>query len=71
LPEKFNLTSPEARRRCFNIFIPPDDPHYKDRDCMAFFRSSTGTRIDCKPGPVEQVNKRRLLTSKQLYSVAK
>lgn len=55
LSSRWNLTGLEAKH-CFPIPVPADDHVHAGReDCMNFVRTVTGPRIDCKPGPAEQV----------------
>ena len=53
--------------RCASIGIEADDPHLK-RSCLALTRSQRSIRLDCKPGPSEQVclDSRYIVRSKAL-----
>ena len=41
--------------QCFPIRIPRDDPFFR-KSCMNFVRSDCAPRLDCSPGPMEQIN---------------
>ena len=41
--------------QCFPIQIPLDDPFFQ-KSCMNFVRSDCAPRLDCSPGPMEQIN---------------
>jgi peroxidase len=42
--------------KCFPIKIPQSDPFHKKKICMNFVRSDAAPRLDCSPGPLEQLN---------------
>ncbi len=44
-----------SQARCFPIKIPVGDPFFR-KSCMNFVRSDCAPRLDCSPGPLEQVN---------------
>ena len=42
---------------CFTIHIPKNDTFAQGRDrCQNFVRSDAAIRIDCSPGPKQQIN---------------
>ena len=41
--------------QCFPIRIPQNDPFFR-KSCMNFVRSDCAPRLDCSPGPMEQIN---------------
>ena len=41
--------------QCFPIRIPQSDPFFR-KSCMNFVRSDCAPRLDCSPGPMEQIN---------------
>ena len=45
----------DTESQCFPIRIPLDDPFFR-RSCMNFVRSDGAPRLDCSPGPMEQIN---------------
>ena len=51
------FTNPVRNTRCLPIKIPNNDPFFRTKDCMNFVRSDGTPRLDCAPGPVEQVKK--------------
>lgn len=42
--------------QCFPIRIPQNDPFFTRKSCMNFVRSDCAPRLDCSPGPMEQIN---------------
>ena len=45
-----------AKRNCFPIPIPPDDPKFTDRKCLKFIRSEEVPFDDCRIAPRQQAN---------------
>ena len=49
--------SPEESLLCFPIRVPRNDPFYRGRkDCIPLVRSVAGINLDCRPGPLQQLN---------------
>ncbi|OWF39452.1 peroxidase-like [Mizuhopecten yessoensis] len=48
--------SDQTRPECFPIEIPGDDPHFKNKTCMNFVRSTASPSHSCLPAPREQLN---------------
>ncbi|XP_060073870.1 peroxidase-like [Ylistrum balloti] len=44
------------RPECFPIDIPKDDPHFTNKTCMNFLRSTASPSHSCLPAPREQLN---------------
>jgi hypothetical protein len=40
---------------CAGIRIEPDDPFWKNRECLSFVRTQSAPALDCQPGPTQQV----------------
>ena len=58
-PKTGNFVEPESNEDksvCFPIKIPPKDKLQGDKNCINFVRSCGSPRIDCNPGPKEQMN---------------
>ena len=45
-----------AKVNCIPILFPKDDPVFSNRTCMNFIRSGTRLKLDCRPGPLNQVS---------------
>ena len=53
-PTVLSFQNHKLHSRCASIAIDPDDPHIKD--CLSLTRSKRSVRLDCHPGPAEQVH---------------